>query len=569
MKSENIKNVVDRLIKSNEKAILISGSWGIGKTYEIKQYIKSKEKDIKDKKLKIAYSSLFGKNSLDEVNTELYQILHPRMKVLNVITNVAKLVNIGVNLSCGVNLGIDGENIKIDKNIKAANKIDSIIILDDFERKSDNITAEELLGFINNLINQGFKVVVLADLDTEFGKKNKKYEITKVENNHENIEHYISKISLSDDILGFYKEKVFDRIYKITEAPENVIKVIFGDNNKYINDRLMIEFNENIRTAIKVNSLFLQVENYIKEKKYICDKYDVIMKICMYSVIELMTGKYLKLYNEKCEKYDYLKYGSGNFVNVITSYDSTLKNDLDWIDAINDIYINENYKTLDSIYSLKEDNILQSCFYGSDESKKKIIKRQYDLILSIPNGLNYNHATINQFIRDWYCYAFYIDLSFIDKKKLFKKLYELNFRLDSYGESNDEFISLIKEYREYCNNEKKYSLVKKLKDDDLLKLKSALYDFSGEYRLLDEESKVFVQEYLKENDFLLQKIDGDIDECLWEINHLICRIINEDIPELKSVILKKLKEIKEKNKNDNSCTYRIDSLIKQYGLDLK
>ena len=177
MEAKNIKNVINRLITSNETAILISGPWGIGKTYEIKEYIKSKAQDVKDKKLKIAYSSLFGKNSIDEVNTELYQLIHPAKKVLNTITNVAKLINIGVGFSCGINLNIDDENLKPCEKLKSKKNIPYLIILDDFERKSDKITAEELLGFINNLINQGFKVVVLADLDTKYGKKNKKYEI--------------------------------------------------------------------------------------------------------------------------------------------------------------------------------------------------------------------------------------------------------------------------------------------------------------------------------------------------------------------------------------------------------
>ena len=167
MRTENIKNVANRLIESDEKAILISGPWGIGKTYEIKEFIKSKKEDTKSKKIKIAYSSLFGKNSIDEVNTELYQLFHPAKKVLNTITNVAKLINVGVGFSCGINLSVDDESVKINQNLKTNKKTTSLIILDDFERKSDKITAEELLGFINGLINQGFKVIVLADLDTK------------------------------------------------------------------------------------------------------------------------------------------------------------------------------------------------------------------------------------------------------------------------------------------------------------------------------------------------------------------------------------------------------------------
>lgn len=569
MEVRNIKNVVDRLITSNETAILISGSWGIGKTYEIKEYIKSKSQDIKDKKLKIAYSSLFGKNSIDEVNTELYQLLHPAKKVLNTITNVAKLINIGVGFSCGINLNIDDENLKLCEKLKSKRNIPHLIILDDFERKSDNITAEELLGFINNLINQGFKVVVLADLDTKFGKKNKKYEIEKLENDKVTTERFVSKINLSDDILGFYKEKIFDRIYKITEAPEDVIKSIFANNINLVTDKLMSEFNNNIRMAIKVNSLFIQIQNHININSYNCNKFDQIMKICIYCVNELMTNKYSIIYNDECKKSEYLKYCNKSFGNIITSYDNSLRDDFNLVESINDIYLNENYSSLDEIFNPNDENILKSCFYCSDKNKVSIIKKQYELILSIPDDLNYNHSTINQLIRDWYCYAHFVDLSFIDKKKLFKKLNKLNFRLDSFGEQNEIFINIIKEYKEFCNNQIKYSITSKLTSNDLKELKLGLYEITNKYNNLDDESKEYIKSNLEQNNYFLQKLDGDIDDECWGINHMVCQTIKENIPTLKTNLLNLLNRIKQKHIDDKSCQYRVNSLIKQYGLDIK
>ena len=74
-----------------------------------------------------------------------------------------------------------------------------------------------------------------------------------------------------------------------------------------------------------------------------------------------------------------------------------------------------------------------------------------------PLESKYNHSTINQFIRDWYCYASYLNLDFINKENLFEKLYNLEFRLDSFGETNDKFISLIKEYNLYSKNQIKFN----------------------------------------------------------------------------------------------------------------
>ena len=567
MKTANIKKVIDRLLKSDERAILINGVWGIGKTYEIKEYIKEKKEDIKNKKIKIAYSSLFGKNSIDEVNTELYQIFHPCKKVLNVITNVAKIINVGVGLSCGINLNLDNDKIDFDKNLKSNKKKTSLIILDDFERKSEKITAEELLGFINGLINQGFKVVVLADLATEEGKKIKKYEIANIENNDEIIKQYISKINFSDDILGIYKEKVFDRIYNITETPESVIKSIFGKNVNYVDNKTFTEFDKNIRMAIKANFLFNQIYDYIEEKKYKCNKFEKIMKICVYAVNELMTGKYSKQYKEQSKKYKYMQYSNASFGNIITNADKSLRDDYSLIEAVNDIYRNENYSTLDMVFDPKiEDNILQSCFYFSDENKIKIIEKQYQLILSIPNDFAYDHSTINQFIRDWYCYAYYLDLSFIDKKVLFEKLRQLKFRIDSFGEKRESFINVIKEYNIYCNEKIKDDIINKLKSKDYNELLSYLYDLSQKYKNFDESIKSFIKEYLKNNRFLIVKLDGDISEEIWKIDHYVCSMIRDDIPELKGELLSLLLSIRDKYKHDKSCNYRVNSLIEQYGL---
>ena len=116
---------------------------------------------------------------------------------------------------------------------------------------------------------------------------------------------------------------------------------------------------------------------------------------------------------------------------------------------------------------------------------------------------------------------------------------------------------------------KKYKLTERLNTKDLYKLKAYLYDLSREYDMLDQESKTYVQKYLKNNNFFIQKINGKINELFWGVNHLICQIVNGNMPELKGNLLISLEKIKKKYKNDRSCEYRIESLIKQYGLDIK
>ena len=116
---------------------------------------------------------------------------------------------------------------------------------------------------------------------------------------------------------------------------------------------------------------------------------------------------------------------------------------------------------------------------------------------------------------------------------------------------------------------KKYNIISQLNIEDLKILKVGLYELSQEYRLLDDKSKIFIKKHLKENKFFIQKINGDINENLWGLNHLICQIISEEVPELKESLLNELNSIKTKYKSDKSCVYRVESLIRQYGLDIK
>lgn len=67
MKVKDIEYVIDNLIKINTmSAIWGGGQWGIGKTYSVMEYLKTRHD------CRFGYVSLFGKKSNDEVNTELY-----------------------------------------------------------------------------------------------------------------------------------------------------------------------------------------------------------------------------------------------------------------------------------------------------------------------------------------------------------------------------------------------------------------------------------------------------------------------------------------------------------------
>ena len=60
MKVNEIKKELQNFIDSDLNAILFNGAWGIGKTYNTKEFLADK-KFMKEKNYKYLYVSLFGK----------------------------------------------------------------------------------------------------------------------------------------------------------------------------------------------------------------------------------------------------------------------------------------------------------------------------------------------------------------------------------------------------------------------------------------------------------------------------------------------------------------------------
>ncbi len=54
-------------------AVILNGTWGIGKTFLVRKFLQSSEM----KETKSVYISLYGLASLDEINDALFRALYP------------------------------------------------------------------------------------------------------------------------------------------------------------------------------------------------------------------------------------------------------------------------------------------------------------------------------------------------------------------------------------------------------------------------------------------------------------------------------------------------------------
>src|ERR1700722_11777661 len=137
-------------------AVLLSGPWGVGKTYLLKAFLKEK---FGEDAAQYVYVSLYGLSSIEEIDDALFQAAFP------VMTGTAAKVT-GRVVKAGLKF------LKVDPgewNIKDfLNKFKAkIYVFDDLERCEAPIN--KVLGYINQFVEHGgAKVIVLAN-ENEIG----------------------------------------------------------------------------------------------------------------------------------------------------------------------------------------------------------------------------------------------------------------------------------------------------------------------------------------------------------------------------------------------------------------
>ena len=163
---ENIVNSIKTYLKSEntEGAFQIKGDWGCGKTFFIKEILPNKLNGIDRIQVMI---SLFGIGDVKEIPYRLLNAYINKMKEQD--GNADEDMNRGLDyldLKYGIDRKFLGINLhdedELIYNIIPKDKV--YLCLDDVERfiKKDNV--EEVMGYINNLVeNLGYKVIVILN----------------------------------------------------------------------------------------------------------------------------------------------------------------------------------------------------------------------------------------------------------------------------------------------------------------------------------------------------------------------------------------------------------------------
>ena len=161
---QKIINVVkDYLTRETNNALLITGEWGVGKTYFFnnilsKEIEKTSTKENESVKYKPIRVSLSGVTSIDDIERRIVAELYPKLNkglkwgkgIFKLFLSVPKIKEYIPEIPNSDVIGSETDNL--------------VICFDDLERRSKIFPIDSLIGYINNLTeNNNLKTIIIAN----------------------------------------------------------------------------------------------------------------------------------------------------------------------------------------------------------------------------------------------------------------------------------------------------------------------------------------------------------------------------------------------------------------------
>lgn len=274
-----------------KSAIMLTGPWGSGKSYYIKNSLmpflnEDGDRQKKHKKNKCICVSLYGLQTIQDISKAIYLELrfkkaYKHKEFFATAKAMAKTVAAGAMGYFGVGLNIsDSDLSSIYSSVDLTGKL---IILEDIERT--NIDISQFLGFVNNLTeHDGVKVLLVANEEEIWLPSKGHY----FERSNEQ-ENKIAEICRANDYYKIKEKTIFDTI-KFLIPPNQAIKNILReyksklfvklvkDSNDEISNEIVDEIANDIMCAEGINCQNLRLFNYACQKTndlFECIDFDV------------------------------------------------------------------------------------------------------------------------------------------------------------------------------------------------------------------------------------------------------------------------------------------------------
>ncbi|MFS0882900.1 P-loop NTPase fold protein, partial [Metabacillus niabensis] len=370
MKSNEIVKILNDFNRSEYQKVLITGSWGIGKTKYVKDFMENQ------KNITTYYLSLFGKKDINSILQELYfHIIEDAYvkKSINSIKEKLKSVDFsyfGFSLSIPF---IEDLHKKINKELDRKDTT-CIFIFDDLERKHNDLCIKEVFGLIDSLSKISNIKTVLITAKEQLDDNSKK--------DFEN-----------------YEEKAIDRTYKIEEYSDDAPVNILGKDIWDVIDRIAEEFKfKNLRTFEKTNLFIKEIINVLGEEVFTnkftkADLYRMAFASVLFKIEHKNKKILLDTGDETNNSYMQAFYEDNGDLGVIGYLnDYILKNSLDNTMSKNVFHYIRNWfetgtynkeiilKSIESINSFEEN---PQNFYSSEQEILSFINLSRDYIMSL------------------------------------------------------------------------------------------------------------------------------------------------------------------------------------------
>ena len=271
------EGIFNYLRMENNGALLVSGPWGCGKSYFFENKLFGKLKKEGFKPIRV---SLFGMGSLNDLINDIasefannFYDKKSKKAIISCADNIVKSVKEIPFISNYIDLKGLLKNTKIIYKLIPEN---AVICLDDLERAIEKFDINDLLGAINELVeNNNYKVIVIANKEYIDQKQN---ELEESENGKHEIFYekviektlnFVPNIIEVFNLLVARKDGESDTFEKFMMNPD-----IMGciDPSAEKSNRIKSQ-KENIRTLkFAINHFKTIFNNYITQNKDINDE---------------------------------------------------------------------------------------------------------------------------------------------------------------------------------------------------------------------------------------------------------------------------------------------------------
>jgi hypothetical protein len=293
--NEGLINVVLQYLDiETNYGLIIDGKYGIGKTHFFKKILIPKIENTilsenTQKKYLAVHISLFGLKNIEEIKAEIFMSLYSilknkKVRFTNAITK--SIIRGAANI-----VGIKETNTILEELEKTVidvaldyNKL--VICFDDIDRKSEPLIITDFFGFINFLVEDGGKILLIANEEKLL--EDEKYTSQLKEKVIGVSVHYFPDIEkVFDEILKERYENPFKLYFNyIIENRERIIEIVKVNDNNFRN---LIFFLEHFRIVFSELENLFQVEDDFKVSQ--AEKIKAVFDFSIAVFIEYKLGK--------------------------------------------------------------------------------------------------------------------------------------------------------------------------------------------------------------------------------------------------------------------------------------